>query len=349
MNSGENLRRTVRFERPDWIPMTFYISPACWNHYPQDALQELMAAHSLLFPNFERKAKVEPQFGLAQKKGEPYTDFWGCTWTTTLDGITGTVTGHALADWESLDGFTPPSAETSDGFAPLDWTRIAERVRTAKENGRLAFSSLTHGHTFMRLCDLRGYENVIMDMVDEEPRLNQLLKMIEEFNVALVNRYVSAGADWIGFPEDLGMQQGPMLSPTHFHQYIRPVYERIMAPAREAGCIVHMHSDGDVRELLADMIGSGVEIVNLQDLVNGIDFISARLRGRVCIDLDVDRQTTVPNGTPAQIDSLIRKEVEALGSREGGLMMIHGLYPGVPLENVKALMDAMERYAGYYN
>ena len=29
-------------------------------------------------------------------------------------------------------------------------------------------------------------------------------------------------------------------------------------------------------------------------------------------------------------------------------MMIYGLYPGVPLENVRALMDAMEKYAAYY-
>ena len=30
-------------------------------------------------------------------------------------------------------------------------------------------------------------------------------------------------------------------------------------------------------------------------------------------------------------------------------MMIYGLYPGVPLENVKALMGAMEKYAFYYS
>ncbi len=29
-------------------------------------------------------------------------------------------------------------------------------------------------------------------------------------------------------------------------------------------------------------------------------------------------------------------------------MMIYGLYPGVPLENAAALMDAMEKYATYY-
>jgi hypothetical protein len=33
---------------------------------------------------------------------------------------------------------------------------------------------------------------------------------------------------------------------------------------------------------------------------------------------------------------------------KGGLMMTYGMYPGVPLENAAALMDAMEKYAGYY-
>lgn len=349
MTPFENRRRAVRFERPDWIPMSFHISAACWNHYPHDALQELMATHPLLFPGYKRQAKVEPHFGLAQRKDEPYTDFWGCTWTTTIDGITGTVTGHALADWGSFEAFQPPDPETSDGFAPLDWARIGERMRAARTNGQLASAGLTHGHTFMRLCDLRGYENLMVDMADDEPQLMRLIGMVERFNLALIERFVALGAQWIGYAEDLGMQRGPMVSPTHFRKYIRPVYERIMAPARKAGCIVHMHSDGDIRLLLDDMLGSGVEIVNLQDLVNGIDFIAERLRGRVCVDLDIDRQTIVPCGTPAQIDALVRREVETLGLREGGLTMIHGLYPGVPLENVKALMDAMERYAGYYN
>ncbi len=30
-------------------------------------------------------------------------------------------------------------------------------------------------------------------------------------------------------------------------------------------------------------------------------------------------------------------------------MMIYGLYPGVPLKNVSALMDAMDKYASYYS
>ena len=112
---------------------------------------------------------------------------------------------------------------------------------------------------------------------------------------------------------------------------------------------MHMHSDGDIRDFVDDLIVSGVDAINLQDLVNGIDWIEANLKGRVCIDIDIDRQQITRFGSPEQIDKLIRQEVEKLGSREGGLMMIYGLYPGVPLENVKAVMDAMERYASYYS
>ena len=43
--------------------------------------------------------------------------------------------------------------------------------------------------------------------------------------------------------------------------------------------------------------------------------------------------------------ALVREEIHRLGTREGGLMLTYGMYPGVPLENIKALMDALEDYA----
>ena len=186
-------------------------------------------------------------------------------------------------------------------------------------------------------------------MVDEDPRLWRLIEMVADFNEQFILRWIDLEPDILSYPEDLGMQVGPMLSPAHFRKYIKPVYQRLMKPARERGIAVHMHSDGDIRLLLDDLIEGGVEIINLQDLVNGIDWIAERLAGRVCIDLDIDRQRITPHGTPQEVDALIREEVAKLGRKEGGLMMIYGLYPGVPLENVKALMDAMERYATYYS
>jgi len=346
----ENILKAVRFETPERIPMVFAVNAACWNHYPQDALKELMAGHPLLFPGFKDDGEpVEPHYGPASRADEPFTDDWGCLWETTLNGITGTVTKHPLDDWSKFDSYVPPDPESRSGMGAHGWDRVAKGFARARERGGLLRGGLPHGHTFLRLCDIRGYENLIFDMADCEPRLKKLIGMVEEFNLAVIQRYVELGAEWISYPEDLGMQVGPMLSPAHFREYVKPVYDRIMAPAVEAGCIVHMHSDGDIRTLADDLVASGVGVLNLQDLVNGIDWIAERYAGRLCVDLDIDRQEVTPHGTPEDIDRLIRREVEALGSKRGGLMMIYGLYPGVPLENVKALMDAMERYAGYYS
>ena len=74
-----------------------------------------------------------------------------------------------------------------------------------------------------------------------------------------------------------------------------------MEPALEKGCIVHMHSDGDIRTLVDDIIDDGVQVINLQDLVNGIDWIADKFRGRRCVELDIDRQLVTVSGTPKDI------------------------------------------------
>jgi hypothetical protein len=328
--------------------MVFHINGACWHHYPPEALLDLMEAHPLLFPAFRRADWKPPTFSGGTKAGAPYTDPWGCVWETSDDGIAGAVIRHPLADWAAFEGYTPPDPERFSQTDAVSWEDSRQSRAKARAEGQLVWGGLGHGHTFMRLMYLRGYENLLVDMAQKDPRLDRLIGMVEAFNLAVVRHELACGLDVVGYPEDLGMQVGPMIPPAHFRRYIRPVYERLMTPAREAGCVIHMHSDGDIRTLLDDLLLSGVEVMNLQDLVNGLDWIRSRLAGRVCIDLDVDRQRVTRFGTPAQIDALIREEVEKLGSREGGLTMIHGLYPGVPLANVRALMDAMERYARYY-
>jgi len=160
---------------------------------------------------------------------------------------------------------------------------------------------------------------------------------------------VAMGVDIMSYPEDLGMQEGPFISPAMFEKWFVPAYAKLTKPARDAGILTHFHSDGKTLDILDAQIRAGVDIVNPQDLVNGIDELAKQIKGRACIDLDIDRQKITPFGTPAEIDAHIRTCVETVGCKEGGLMLIYGLYPGVPLENVKALMDAMTRYAYLYH
>jgi len=347
----DNFTKAARFERPDFIPMKFAINASCWHHYNKEDLFDLMEEHKFLFPDFKRpNKKWEPFYPLVARKNEPYTDPMGCTWVTSDDGITGTVKNHPLEDWSAFGtSWNIPDPNVTDGLYSVDWNEREKAWSDLKAHKKPFKGGLRHGHTFLQLCDLRGYENLMFDMADEEPLLFELIEQLEEFNLSLVKRFIKNGCSSMSYPEDLGMQIGPMLSPSDFRKYIKPSYERLIKPAKEAGIPIHMHSDGDIRLLVDDIVDSGVEVINLQDLVNGIDWIAERFRGKTCVELDIDRQHITVRGTSAQIDALIKEEVSKISTPKGGLCMIYGLYPGVPLKNVKSLMDAMEKYAFYYS
>ena len=342
--------KSIRFERPDFIPMIFAINASCWEVYPHEELFELMESHPLLFPGFKRpELPYKPDYWIVARKDQPYTDDWGCLWQTSMNGIVGTVTKHPLDNWAKFDNYQIPDPGKCIGLGPIDWEKEKKRIEGMKSEGSLTMMGLRHGHTFLQLCDIRGYQEAIFDMQDEEPMLRVLLDKIVEFNTYIIQQYADMGVDVLTYAEDLGMQNGPMLSPNNFREYILPCYERMLRPAKEKDILVHMHSDGDIRTLAPMLMECGMDALNLQDLVNGIDWIKQNMKGKVCIDLDIDRQKVTPFGSEKDVDQLILNEIKELGSKEGGLMMIYGMYPGIPLKNAKALMDAMEKYAFYYS
>ena len=352
LSARENTLRAILFQTPEYIPVTYKINPSYYFANDVEAVLDFQERHPLLFPDFvrvEREVFLENlrnSLHPVMRKDQPFVDDFGCTWETSMEGMTGLVTHHPLAELENFSNYRFPDPQVCTGIGPIDWAAFRSTTTDAKKRGELTAGKLRHGHTFLQLCDICGYENFLYTMMDEEPVLESLLAGVEAFNCALIRNYLKADVDLIKIPEDLGMQHGPMIPPELFRRYIKPSYQRMMKLVRDAGKIVHMHSDGDIRTLAHDIIEGGCQVLNLQDLVNGVDWIAENLKGKVCIELDVDRQRVTFGGTPREIDTLIRAEVEKLSAPEGGLMMIYGLYPGTSLENAEAVASALEKYAG---
>jgi len=221
-------------------------------------------------------------------------------------------------------------------------------MQARKARGELCEGGLPHGFFFMRLTYLRGFDNLIVDMCTEDPRLGPLIDALYDHNRIIVSQCLAMGVDVLTIGEDLGAQHTPLISPALFRTYCRPTYERLLGPCLRTGCHVMQHSDGYIMDLLDDLILAGVTIINPQDLCNGIDNLRRELKGRICIRLDVDRQTVVPYGTRQEIRELVEEEVRVLGSPQGGLELIAGIYPPTPPENVDALACAFEEFQTYW-
>lgn len=349
LSDRENFIRNVKMQGPQWMPCYLRISGASWDQW-RDEMDAVAAAHPLFFPGFQpgQRDWDTYDFGPANRAGEYYTDSWGCVWHTDINGIEGVVTESPLDDWSKLDGYVPPDPMTQLDRGPVNWEQVRMQMERAKAEGRLTTGHLAHGFLFLKLSYLRGFENLMIDMATDEPRLHTLIDMVVDYWRVIVEQYVNMGIDLMWFEEDLGSQTASIISPAMFRKWIRPGYEKLMQPCREAGIIVGQHSDGYIMELIDDLMISGVEIVNPQDLCNGIDALAAKFKGKICIRLDVDRQTVVPYGTPQQIHDLIEEEVMTLGSPEGGLELICGIYPPTPPENVDAVISAFEKFRTYW-
>ncbi len=349
LSQRENYLRNATMTGPEWMPVTVVISDATWDQLRED-LEEVVVRHPKLFPDFQPgwRNYDNYQFTPAHRAGERFTDSWGCVWESAIDGIEGVVVENPLADWEALADYQPPDPLLEADRGPAYWPEIRQGINAARERGELTTGSLAHGFLFMRLCYLRGFENLMIDIATQDPRLQHLIDMVVEHNYQIVQQWLQMQVDVVMFGEDLGTQTASIISPADFHAWITPSYKKLMHPCCQADALVYLHSDGYIMDLMDEFVECGIDIINPQDLCNGIDNLAAEIKGRMCICLDIDRQKIVPYGTRQEIRDLIEEEVRKLGSPQGGLEMIVGIYPPTPAQNVDALCEALEDYQTYW-
>ncbi|MCE5279066.1 MAG: uroporphyrinogen decarboxylase family protein [Planctomycetaceae bacterium] len=336
----ENFLRNASMQGHEWIPMGVYISGNLWYHMGEE-LEDLCLRHPVLWPNFKKGQTPFKEYG---KQAPDRYDMWGCKWRYELGGLDGQVIEHPLARWDAFDEWKKTTPKPPS-FTDDDRKRIAE----AKAKGDMTgYGYGPHGFFFMQLYYLRGFENFMMDVATEEPRLDELIEILASYWEASGAGHIAEGVDLVSAADDQGTQRAHMLGPKYFRRYLMPTYQRLFQPARKSGAHVYMHTDGYIMDIAEDLLACGLSIVNPQDLVNGIDNLAKVFKGRVCIQCDIDRQSVLPYGSPADVHELIKEEVMKLGSPAGGLEFIVGLYHPTPMANIEALCTALEKYRTYW-
>lgn len=245
-----------------------------------------------------------------------------------------------IADWSALASYRPPEVEKY-----TDWSVAEQRFAEAKQRGEVASGGTDHGGIFLRLTYLRGFDSFMVDIAEGRPELDELTDIVTDYWFGVTKRWVDAGADMVSFGDDLGFQNRLPMSPASWRKVIKPSYQRIFGYCRAHGVHVHLHTDGYIVDIIPDLIECGVTSLNPQELVNGLETLRRLAFGKVFINLDIDRQSVTVFGTPEECDAHILNCVRTLGSPNGGLSFIWGVYPGTPYENIEAVVRAMDRYA----
>jgi len=341
LTDRENWLRAIEFRNPEWIPCYLGISPLAW-HVGREGLEDLVLRHPLIFRDYTKGSIDFDDFPPVHRAGELFLDNWGCLWKNVISGLEGVVVEHPLEDWSTIETYQPPDLLTKTERGNRDWDQIRKDVAADKARGGLIIGN--GERLFDRMYFLRGFENLMMDIATDDPHLPKLIDMLLDYELRLVKMWLDIGVDVIGFHTDIGTQEALMINPAKFRRYIKPMFTKIFQTCRDAGVHVALSSDGCLLEIVDDLIECGVSVHDPQLRANTLEGIERVYKGKMCINIDLDRQM-FPFCTPQDIENQVIECVEKLNSPQGGLMMQAGIFGGdVPLENIEALCNAMEKH-----
>jgi uroporphyrinogen decarboxylase len=207
------------------------------------------------------------------------------------------------------------------------------------------------GHIFEQAWYLRGMDDLFADFILNEDLAAALLDKITGFCIQRARVAGIAGADMIGTGDDVGMQKRMLMSPDEWRKWIKPRFATVIAAAKEHKPDIHVkyHSDGNIEPIIPDLIEIGVTILNpVQPECMDPVKLKEQYGDKLCFDGTIGIQTTMPFGTPEDVDREVKHIIETVG-KGGGLFIAptHVLEPEVPLENIKAFLDAVDKYGHY--
>jgi uroporphyrinogen decarboxylase len=242
-------------------------------------------------------------------------------------------------DRPSFDGYTFPSPEV---FYRPQWKEQARRT-IADHRDAFIVGGLGWG-LFERSWTLRGFENLLVDVVNDPDFFEEALDRLTHLYLQFVDYTADLPIDGILFGDDWGHQQGVIIGPKRWRQFIKPHWAKVYERVHEHGKIAMHHSCGSVASIMGDMIEIGIDVLeSSQPEPAGMNPYELKKQwgDKITFWGCLGSQSTVPFGTP----QAIRAEVQRLRSemgKDGGYILSPAkpIQAGTPVENIVAVYEA---------
>jgi uroporphyrinogen decarboxylase len=337
MTGKERVLRTLEFKNPDRIPCDAWIMPGAFSKYGEKLarLVEQYPVDIMAVPGPSDHG-FTPEY---YQRGT-YTDLWGCTWINIQPGMIGEVKNHILAGDGRLDGYRPPIEQF------LQWweksiPQIEGAVFAARKQGRFILGGGIS--LFERMQFLRGTEELFVDIASKEGATEKLLALVMDFYRVYLDKWLERDIDGVVFSDDWGSQISSLIAPGDFRALFKPSYRELCTKIKKSGKKIFFHSDGWIYDLYDDFLELGVDVINTQVWCMGIGKVGAKLAGKITLWGELNRQSTMPSGTPEDVYNEARLLKDNFAVAGGGFIGMGSILPDVPFENAEAMFKAWNR------
>ena len=230
----------------------------------------------------------------------------------------------------SLSGFEVPEG-------------LEQRIQQYKEAD--CYVNGTISQPFKAAWVVRGMYNVLTDYLMRPDLISLMYDKIYSFYTAMASHLVKAGVDMIEIIGDLGMQHRLMMSPEIWRKFDKGRLADLISTLRKVNPEVklYMHTDGNVSEIVADLIEVGLDVLNpIQPECMPPVEVKRKYGSKLVLHGGVSLQRTLPFGTPEDVKSEVRYLIENCNVN-GGFVVgpSNVLFKEIAPANIVAMYEAV--------
>ncbi|MBN1341649.1 MAG: hypothetical protein JXQ73_03165 [Phycisphaerae bacterium] len=156
-------------------------------------------------------------------------------------------------------------------------------------------------------------------------------------------RLIDAGCDIIDVASDYAFNAGSFISPEQFREFVTPYVAELVELIRRNGVTVILHSDGNLMQILDQILEIGPDVLQSIDPQAGMDIAEVKRLTHGKMSLMGNVQCSLLQDGP---DEKILASAEYClehGAPGGGFIYStsNTIFPGVPLRNYRLMLETM--------
>ena len=202
---------------------------------------------------------------------------------------------------------------------------------------------------------LRGFEDWFLDLAADKKLAGALFDAVTEQSTAMAEEILKVGgdlADVVYTSDDMGFQNGPMVSPELYRELFKPRHKKFFDTVKKnTSAFIHFHCCGSIYKLLDDFIELGVDVIHpVQVAAKDMDssILAPEFGDRLSFWGGIDTQRVLPRGTTEEVKAEVRRRIRDFAPGGGYILgAVHDIQPDVPVENIIAMYEAGREYGRY--
>jgi uroporphyrinogen decarboxylase len=280
---------------------------------------------------------------VVHKENETYKDEWGVTYKKSgwpIMAQTDTPT-KSREDW---DEYKLPRVDTPARL------KILKETVNANEDELAVVAGLLGPFTMMTWYFM-DFENFSMNLFMEPDLIHKMIDAFVDWDLASAQLAADfGGVDVFQISDDWGGISGLLISPEHFGEFFMKPFAKLVQGLKTLGKPVLMHNDGQIWDVLDDLVATGINGFHPVEKAAGMDLktVKEKYAGNICPVGNVNNKTTMVSGTPDEVAVEVKECIE-IAAPGGGYIIAtdHSLHDDIPVENVYAFIEAAHRYGQY--